>query len=524
MRRNQRRKLPATVVGLIVILLTVVVTYLGFNKEIPFRHHYTIQAVFRTSNNLRPSSPVRIAGVNVGKVVEVKHLHPGEQAALVKMRIEDMGLPIHKDAKLKVRSRIFLEGNFFVDLQPGSPSAPIVHDGETIPINQTSGPVQLDQILTSLQGGTRRNLQLLLRSLSEGFSGTGGKGYNASIKYWEPAYRDSALVNDATLGQAEHDLSGYIANAGATAQALDRNALQLKSLITDFNTTARAFAVTDSDLSAAVAELPRTLRAGMPAFAALNRAFPPLRSFVADARPGIRSSPATIDATLPLVRQLRALVSEPELRGLVSDLRPTVPALARLQTRLVPFQQQVREASSCQNEVILPWSKDTIQDKTFPASGPVYQDSVKGLPGLAGESRSGDANGQWFRVLLSGGAYITPTGNGTSFLTGQPLVGANPPRPAAGRSPLRSNVPCETQQPPDLRTEVQPVQSRQAQVAPDQQAQLLAAKDKAVEWLRGQLKTEGLSDKIKVSSQPATQEIVDKLKVLKARAQQEAGG
>ena len=34
------------------------------------------------------------------------------------MEIEDKGLPIHKDATLKIRPRIFLEGNFFVDLSP----------------------------------------------------------------------------------------------------------------------------------------------------------------------------------------------------------------------------------------------------------------------------------------------------------------------------------------------------------------------------------------------------------------------
>ena len=34
------------------------------------------------------------------------------------MRIDDKGLPIHKDATIQIRPRIFLEGNFFVDVQP----------------------------------------------------------------------------------------------------------------------------------------------------------------------------------------------------------------------------------------------------------------------------------------------------------------------------------------------------------------------------------------------------------------------
>ena len=38
--------------------------------------------------------------------------------------------------------------------------------------------------------------------------------------------------------------------------------------------------------------------------------------------------------------------------------------------------------------------------------GPVYQELPKPFPGLAGESRSGDANGQWFRVLAAGGTNL----------------------------------------------------------------------------------------------------------------------
>src|SRR5262249_46569062 len=155
-------------------------------------HHYTIGAVFRTANNIKPGSFVRIAGVNVGKVTEVDHMADDKQAAVVKMRIDDRGLPIHKDATLAIRPRIFLEGNFFVDLSPGSPSSPVISDGDTIPINQTRSPVQLDQILTSLQAPTRHELQQLLDELSTGVDKQGGAGFNRSIHYWEPAYKNSA--------------------------------------------------------------------------------------------------------------------------------------------------------------------------------------------------------------------------------------------------------------------------------------------------------------------------------------------
>ncbi len=72
------------------------------------------------------------------------------------MRLDKKGMPLHEDATLAIRPRIFLEGNFFVDVQPGSPSAPTIDEGYTIPINQTRTPVQLDQVLTTLQAPTRQ--------------------------------------------------------------------------------------------------------------------------------------------------------------------------------------------------------------------------------------------------------------------------------------------------------------------------------------------------------------------------------
>ena len=433
MRRNQRKKMSSFAVGALVLGIAAVLTYLGFTKEIPFRGHDEIKAAFSTSNNLRKNSPVRIAGVNVGKVSKIEPLDDGP-GALVTMRIDKKAMPVHTDATARIRPRIFLEGNFFVDIAPGSPSAPELEDGEAIPIQQTAAPVQVDQVLTALQADTRANLQSLLTELSSAFEGEGAEGYNRSQKYWKPAYRDGAIVANAARGTLEHDLSGYVKGAGATAAALDQNSAQLQSLVTDFNTTAKALADRSAPLEQAIGELPRTLQAGMPALAALNRAFPPLRRLIADLRPGVRSSGPTLRANLPLVRELRALVSQPELRGLVEDLRPTVSSLARLNQSTIPLMGGVRLAASCQNEVILPWSKDTISDKAFPATGKVYEEAPKAFPGLAGESRTGDANGQWFRVLIGGGLYSVPNGNGGIMLNDSPLLGANPPPHAPARA------------------------------------------------------------------------------------------
>jgi phospholipid/cholesterol/gamma-HCH transport system substrate-binding protein len=456
MRRGQRQGMSRVTAGLILVVVTVLGTYFGFTKAIPFKQHFEIEAQFDNATNLRKGSFVRIGGVNVGKVVDIQTAREGEAGAVATLRIDDVGRPIHKDATVKIRPNIFLEGNTFVDVRPGSPSAPTLDDGDTIPATQTSTHVQIDQILTALQADTRRDLQVLLKQLGRGFQDEGAAGFNRSIQYWLPAFKGTAVVNDATLGILQHDLSNYIKGAAAVAGGLDRDPEALKSLITDFNTTAAAFARQQANLEATVAELPRTLRAAQPALQALNASFPPVRRLIVDFRPAVRSSGPALDAGMPFIRQARRLVAPSELRGLTADLRPLVPDLARLNGNLPPLYEKVRSASSCQNEVVLPWSRDTVPDANFPATGKVYQEGVTGIPGLAAESRSGDANGQWARVLAGNGANVYALGGidavlGQRFgITNFPLQGINPPK--ADRPPSRYDVPCETQERPDLRT------------------------------------------------------------------------
>ena len=78
------------------------------------------------------------------------------------MHIDDKGRPVHRDATIKVRPRLFLEGNFYVDLKPGTPATGELPDGGIIPVTQTARPVQLDQVLSTFPLTTRLNFQRTL--------------------------------------------------------------------------------------------------------------------------------------------------------------------------------------------------------------------------------------------------------------------------------------------------------------------------------------------------------------------------
>ena len=481
-RKSKKRRggMSKFTAGLIGIVLIVVFSYLAFTKFAnPFAHKYTVHATFANANGLQPGSLVRIAGVNVGTVTSVSQ-EPGCksasstpnacQAADVTMNITSQGLPIHDDATFAIRPRIFLEGNFFVDVSPGTPQAPVASDGHTFPIQQGVEPVQFDQVLTGLQGNTRQNLQTLLQQYGKAVK-QGGPSFNKSIQYWLPAYEYSSIVAHDALGIQPHDLSNYIAAQGAVSGAFDTHPKNLENLITDFNTTANAFARENTSLEQTVAQLPRTLSAAIPAFNALNAAFPPLRAFARAMVPGVKSTGPMVDASLPFVTQLNDLVQPSELRGLTADLRPTVPALAKLTKDTIPLMRnEVRPASSCVVNVIYPWSQLTVPDQNFNASNgfpprKVYVEAVDYLPGLAGESRDFDANGPYIRILGTGGTFTYSLQPGLFGQALSKLDAVQPQVPPGGkRPPYEESVPCESQKPvTDLSTPVSgPIQQTNA--------------------------------------------------------------
>jgi virulence factor Mce-like protein len=453
------------VIGLVLVLVLAVGSVLAYNKKLPWSHGYEVKAMFTTAQNIRVKSPVRIAGVNVGEVTGVESAPGGQQAAVVTMEINDEGLPIHDDATFKLRPRLFLEGNLFVDLSPGTPESPVASDGHEFPITQTSTSVQLDQVLTTLQSGVRRNLQIFLKEFGNALVKYGGaQGFQELYKTSPGAYKYTSQVNQAFLGTQTHDLSGLVKNLDSTVAALDQNESSLQDLVTNLRIVTGSFAAHDESLQKAVAILPRVLDVAKPALADLNNSFPPLRAFAIEALPGVRSTPPALDAATPFLRQLRGLVSRPELRGLVHKLKPAIPELTQLSKRTVPFLNQSRALSSCFNQVIIPWSNSTVPDPEFPSPGKVFEETGYGLSGIAGESRSGDANGQYIRVAAGGGTNtLNPTNSGFvvqsdpasstepffGFLSSQ-IQGARPAIDSSLKTPFRPDAPCEKQEPPNL--------------------------------------------------------------------------
>ena len=160
---------------------------------------------------------------------------------------------------------------------------------------------------------------------------------------------------EALLGtEPNRDIARLIRGTANTADELSRNENQLKDLITNLNLTTATFASESTNLRASIRELAPTLRNANEAFASLNAAFPPTRAFATEIRPGVRETPATIDAAFPWIEQTRALVGKDELGGLAEELSPATADLARLIDRATELLPQTDLASKCLRDVVLP--------------------------------------------------------------------------------------------------------------------------------------------------------------------------
>jgi phospholipid/cholesterol/gamma-HCH transport system substrate-binding protein len=469
--------------GLFVAVLLGFGVYLAFSKQIPFTSPgYELHAKFENAATVRPSSPVRIAGVNVGKVTD---LEADGDAVDITFTVSDEGQPIHSDATIEIRPRLFLEGNFFLDLEPGSPGSPDLDSGGTIPVTQTATAVQIDEVLTSLQQPQRKGLQKALDGFATGLTyeptaaddvgqtadvqgKTGAEALQGALRYGGPAGRDASIVNQALLGNGPHDLSGLIAAQRAVFGRLEPHEEELKGLITNFNVTVGALAAESDNLEQTIAELPPTLEIARPSLADLSKALPSVRALAIALRPSIAELPATIDAAEPWLDQARPLISDAELGGLAKLLERATPPLAEVAASSSGLFDQTGSFSRCVSDNLIP-AGDVVIDNNggayplgsgapgFPTGVSNFQEFLSTLVNQAGAGQSFDGNGSQLRVNAGGGSVLSSTPypqggirNDTLFGDTQSTPLGTRPSFTAATPPYRPEIPCATNPLPDI--------------------------------------------------------------------------
>jgi virulence factor Mce-like protein len=458
--------------GVVAAVLILAVCYLVFGGSLPFQGSgFQLRATFTVETQLHLGSPVRVAGVNVGTVTGVRRLAGSSSAAIATMTIEPSGLPVHADATANIRPRLFLEGNFYIDLSPGTPSAPTLGSGATLPASQTTGPVQLDRVLSALNSNTRANLQTLLQGLGQTLNATptaaedatqdpsvrdltAGQALNASLKYAANAFKASTIVNAALLGQQPHDLSGVVNGNARIFSALASEQGHLANLVTTFNATMGALASRQQDLSTTISLLPPLLRTADSALGPLQASFAPTRQFARDLTPSVTQLAPTITAGLPWLAQSTALMSRSELGGLLRSLTPAVQGTASTLTASKSLLHGSDSLAGCFVHTLIPTGNEYVQDPPLTTGLQLYQELFQSAVGIAGSAQNFDGNGRYVRSSAAGGSDRVQTGAlgadgplyGNAVLT--PL-GTRPAYPGT-QPPINDKVACLRSAPANL--------------------------------------------------------------------------
>jgi ABC-type transporter Mla subunit MlaD len=459
-------------IAVIFILIFTIGPYLAFTGHVPFTSYgYELKATFSNGVNIATNSPVRIAGVAVGRVISTER---DGDATTVTFTVEGKGRPIHDDAFAAIRPRIFLEGNFFIDLSPGSPSAAELDSDDTIPVSRTSTWVQIDEVLTALQAPVRADLSHLLESygtalthkptaaedvgqLPEVQGKSGAEGLNGGFRYGGDAGKYSAQVTNALLGTQPGDLSRLVAGTSRTFAALAANEEDLKGLIVNFDVFTGALAEQSANLSTTVHRLAPTLQNFHSSLVNLNRALPPLRAWAIEMNPAVAELPGLIEAGKPWLRQARPLLSGREAGGTAKLLREATPGLAgAAQAGKAIALPQLNRISLCTSRVLVPTGNQVINDQ-FSTGQPNYREFLYTLTDFSGWGQNFDGNGPFLRVQPGGGDILVeqknPQGNLSTdkrdyaHTIAEPL-GTQPQ--LGGRPPKKPDVRCDSNPVPDI--------------------------------------------------------------------------
>ncbi len=460
-----RPTLSTKAVGVIGVIVFLAAVYAGFTKKVPFVEGYRVTAVVQSSNQLRGGSPVRIAGVDVGKVVGLEH-GPGT-TALVTLELADRARPIHTDAEIRIRPRLFLEGGFYVDMRPGSPSAPELEDGGTIPLGQTAIPVQFDQVLTSaLPRPARDSFTRILDELGTAFDDGGAQQLGLAQKMAIPALRDIAIVGEAARGERTHDVSNTVRSTARITRTLAANDAALGDLVTGMARTTAALAAEQGSLRASIRGLDDVLRETPAALTAIDRGLPPVKGLARDLRPGLRIAPPVLRGAVGLVDQLELATRPAELPRLVSRLDAPIRTLPQLSQRLTTLFPLVDPVTDCVRDRALPVLNAKLDDGRLSTGREVWKELASGTVGLNSAAQNFDANGGVVRYLFALGEGslnlgLIP-GLGNIFAAAdEPIAGVRPQWPGkAAKPPFRPDAPCREQAAPNLDADSAPSVAR----------------------------------------------------------------
>jgi phospholipid/cholesterol/gamma-HCH transport system substrate-binding protein len=238
---------------------------------------------------------------------------------------------IHTDATALLRPKTGLK-DMFVELNPGTGSAPRAHKGWTLPIANTEPDVNPDEILSELDDDTRDYLRLLISGAGKGLNGRAPELRDVFARF-EPTHRDLARVNGA-VAERRQNLKHLITSLSKLNGELASRDDDLAGLVDSSAAVMRAFASEQAQVSSAVRELPSTLSQTTDTLDRVGAMARILRPTAQNLRPAARNLDPANKSVLPLAKETTPRLRDDirpfvrEARPLARDLRPTAQRLS----------------------------------------------------------------------------------------------------------------------------------------------------------------------------------------------------
>jgi phospholipid/cholesterol/gamma-HCH transport system substrate-binding protein len=246
-------------VALVIVVGTVAGFYILLQERLPspFTDYYTLNASFSTVNAVVPGlgEPVNVAGVHVGEIAGVQ-LRNGR--GVLTMDIDPGVLPrVYRDAAAALTPNSPLK-DMELDILPGHPSAGALPHRGTIPLSETATPIDSDELLGSLDADTRAWFTSLIGDLSTATSGRGAE-LGRLLRALGPTAVDLHQIGDE-LAARRHQIAHLVHNLGLLARAAAGQQQNLQTAVDAGDRTLNALASQSTALTAAVDQLPATLR------------------------------------------------------------------------------------------------------------------------------------------------------------------------------------------------------------------------------------------------------------------------
>lgn len=283
---------------------------------------FEIEAELSTAQAVTPGQgqTVNIAGVEVGEIASVE-LEDGK--AIIGMKIRREHARVFGDATVLLRPKTGLR-DMVAELDPGTPGAGELREGDRIPISQTLPDVNLDEILASLDADTRDYLKLLLGDGARALRGN-GRALAGTLKRIEPTARYAREINEQ-LALRRGNIKRVIHNFSLLSQELGSRDTQLAEFVENSGAVFAALARQDDNLRATLQELPPSLIRAQDTLARVDRLANVLGPSLEDLRPAARALGPSLRRTRPFLRRTTPVIRE-EIRPFTRAALPTVREL-----------------------------------------------------------------------------------------------------------------------------------------------------------------------------------------------------